>query len=118
MALTRLQRRSRIRKRIRKKISGSPERPRLSVYRSNKDIYAQIVDDTKGVTLAAASSRDHGIKDQKGTKSDIAALVGKSVGERALKAGITSISFDRGGYRYHGRIKSLADGAREAGLKF
>ena len=118
MALTRSQRRDRTRKRIRKKISGSPERPRLSVFRSNRDIYAQIVDDTEGVTLAAASSRDGDIKDEKGSKSEIAALVGKAIGEKAVKVGITSISFDRGGYRYHGRIKSLADGAREAGLKF
>ena len=118
MALTKSERRNRIRNRIRKVISGTEDRPRLSVFRSNKEIYAQIIDDVSGKTLAAASSRDKEIKKAKGTKSEIAALVGKSVAEKAIKAGVETIAFDRGGYLYHGRVKSLADGAREAGLKF
>jgi len=118
MALTKNERRIRIKNRIRKVVSGTTERPRLSVFRSNKEIYAQIVDDVTGKTIAAASSRDKDISTEKGTKSEIAKLVGKSIGEKALKEGIESISFDRGGYLYHGRVKSLAEGAREAGLKF
>ncbi|MCB0431819.1 MAG: 50S ribosomal protein L18, partial [Mangrovimonas sp.] len=82
------------------------------------EIYAQVVDDVTGKTIAAASSRDKNISSAKGTKTEIAALVGKAVAEKALKAGVDTISFDRGGYLYHGRVKSLADGAREAGLKF
>jgi len=117
MALTKTERRQRIKKRIRKVVSGTASRPRLVVFRSNKEIYAQIVDDVTGNTICAASSRDKDIK-AKGTKTEVAALVGKSIGEKATKAGIESISFDRGGYLYHGRVKSLADGAREAGLKF
>lgn len=118
MALTKEQRRLRIKNRIRKIVSGTSERPRLSVFRSNKEIYAQVVDDVTGKTISAASSRDKDISSAKGTKSDIAALVGKTVAEKALKAGVATISFDRGGYLYHGRVKSLAEGAREAGLKF
>ena len=118
MALTKNQRRLRIKSRIRKVVSGTEARPRLAVYRSNKEIYAQIVDDVTGKTLAAASSRDKNIASEKGTKSEIAALVGKAVAEKSIKAGINTISFDRGGYQYHGRVKSLAEGAREGGLKF
>ena len=118
MALTKSERRQRIKSRIRKIVAGTPEQPRLSVFRSNKEIYAQIVDDVNGVTISAASSRDKEISSAKGTKSEIAALVGKAVAEKAIKAGVEKISFDRGGYLYHGRVKSLADGAREAGLKF
>ena len=118
MALTKNERRIRIKNRIRKVVSGTTERPRLSVFRSNKEIYAQIVDDVTGKTIAAASSRDKDINKEKGTKSEIAKLVGKSIGDKALKAGLETISFDRGGYLYHGRVKSLAEGAREAGLKF
>ncbi|WP_299397398.1 50S ribosomal protein L18 [uncultured Gelidibacter sp.] len=118
MALTKNQKRLRIKSRIRKVVSGTEARPRLAVYRSNKEIYAQIIDDVTGNTISAASSRDKDISSTKGTKSEIAALVGKAVGEKALKAGVETISFDRGGYLYHGRVKSLADGAREAGLKF
>ena len=118
MALTKTERRSRIRNRIRKDISGTETRPRLSVFRSNKEIYAQIVDDVTGKTISSASSRDKGISKAKGTKIEIATLVGKSIAEKALKAGVKTISFDRGGYLYHGRVKSLAEGAREAGLKF
>ena len=118
MALTKNERRQRIKNRIRKVVSGTEARPRLSVFRSNKEIYAQIVDDVTGKTIAAASSRDKDISSSKGNKTEIAALVGKSVGEKAVKAGVETISFDRGGYLYHGRVKSLAEGAREAGLKF
>ena len=117
MALTKSERRQRIKNRIRKVVSGTEQKPRLAVFRSNKEIYAQIVDDVTGKTLAAASSRDKAIK-AKGTKSEIAELVGKAIAEKAVKAGIDTISFDRGGYLYHGRVKSLADGAREGGLKF
>lgn len=118
MTLTKTERRSRIKNRIRKVVSGTESQPRLSVFRSNKEIYAQIVDDVTGKTIVAASSRDKDISKAKGSKTEQAALVGKSVGEKALKAGIENISFDRGGYLYHGRVKALADGAREAGLKF
>lgn len=118
MAVTKEKRRLKIRRSIRKVVSGTEARPRLSVFRSNKEIYAQVVDDVTGKTIAAASSRDKDISSAKGTKSEIAALVGKAVAEKAMKAGVEAISFDRGGYLYHGRVKSLADGAREAGLKF
>ena len=118
MALTKNQNRFRIKRRIRKVISGTESRPRLSVFRSNKEIYAQIIDDVTGNTIVSASSRDKDLSSAKGTKTEIAALVGKSLAEKALKAGIEAIAFDRGGYQYHGRVKSLADGAREGGLKF
>lgn len=118
MTLTKTERRSRIKNRIRKVVSGTESQPRLSVFRSNKEIYAQIVDDVTGKTIVAASSRDKDISKAKGSKTEQAALVGKSVAEKAIKAGIENISFDRGGYLYHGRVKALADGAREAGLKF
>ena len=118
MALTKNERRQRIKNRIRKVVSGNESRPRLSVFRSNKEIYAQIVDDVTGKTIAAASSRDKDISGTKGNKTEIAILVGKAIGEKAIKAGVETISFDRGGYLYHGRVKSLAEGAREAGLKF
>ena len=116
MSLTKSDRRQRIRFRIRKSISGTATNPRLSVFRSNKEIYAQLIDDVNGVTLLAASSREKEIG--KGTNVEVAAAVGKLVAEKALKAGIETITFDRGGYLYHGRIKSLAEGARAAGLKF
>ena len=118
MALSKYERRIRIKNRIRKIVSGTETRPRLSVFRSNKEIYAQLVDDVTGKTISAASSRDKDISTATGSKSEIAALVGKSVAEKALKAGVETITFDRGGYLYHGRVKSLAEGAREAGLKF
>lgn len=117
MALSKTQRRLRIKNRIRKVVSGTAERPRLSVFRSNKEIYAQVIDDVTGKTLVSASSRDKDI-DTKASKSEVATLVGKSIAEKAKKAGIETISFDRGGYLYHGRVKSLAEGAREGGLKF
>ena len=118
MALTKKDRRQRIKNRIRKIVSGTEARPRLSVFRSNKEIYAQIIDDVTGKTISAASSRDKDIATSKGNKTEKAALVGKALGEKAIKAGVETISFDRGGYLYHGRVKSLAEGAREAGLKF
>ena len=106
--------------RVRKKISGTPDVPRLAVYRSNKSIYAQIIDDTKGVTLVAASTLDPQIKGQLGDvdKKGAAKLVGKLIGERALNAGLKNVVFDRGGYIYTGRVAELAAGAREAGLNF
>jgi len=116
MSLNKSERRQRIKYRVRKIVSGTAARPRLSVFRSNKEIYAQIVDDVNGTTLVAASSREAGVTGS--TKIETAASVGKLIAEKALKAGIDTISFDRGGYLYHGRVKSLADGAREAGLKF
>lgn len=116
MSLTKPERRQRIRFRIRKTISGTATNPRLSVFRSNKEIYAQLIDDVNGVTLLAASSREKEIGN--GTNIEVAAAVGKLVAEKALKAGIEVVTFDRGGYLYHGRIKSLAEGARAAGLKF
>ncbi|WP_369769612.1 50S ribosomal protein L18 [Flavobacterium sp. WC2416] len=116
MSLTKPERRQRIRFRIRKSISGTATNPRLSVFRSNKEIYAQLIDDVNGVTLLAASSREKEIG--KGTNIEVATAVGKLVAEKAIKAGIDVVTFDRGGYLYHGRIKSLAEGARAAGLKF
>ena len=106
--------------RVRKKISGTPEMPRLSVYRSNKSIYAQIIDDTKGVTLVSASTLDPQIKGQLDDvdKKGAAKLVGKLIGERALNAGLKNVVFDRGGYLYTGRVAALAAAAREAGLNF
>ncbi len=117
MSLTKSDRRQRIQYRIRKIVSGTAAKPRLSVFRSNKEIYAQLIDDVNGVTLLTASSREKGV-DTKGTKIEIATAVGKLVGEKALKAGIENVTFDRGGYLYHGRVQSLAEGARAAGLKF
>ena len=111
-------RRNRIKNRVRKIVSGTPERPRMSVFRSNKDIYVQIIDDRAGVTLASASSVVADIKNQKVTKTEKSAMVGKLIAERAKEAGINAVVFDRNGYLYHGRIKSLADAARECGLTF
>jgi large subunit ribosomal protein L18 len=118
MALSKEGRRQRLRYRIRKTVSGTEQRPRLAVFRSNKEIYAQLIDDVNGKTITAASSRDKDIDASKVNKVDAAKLVGKAIAERAVKAGVESITFDRGGYLYHGRIKSLAEGAREGGLKF
>ena len=117
MALSKIERRQRIKFRIKKIVSGTAQKPRLVVFRSNSEIYAQIIDDTKGVTLGAASSRDKDLK-ATGTKTEKAKQVGQAIAKKALAAGIESISFDRGGYLYHGRVKSLAEGAREGGLKF
>ncbi len=113
-----LDKRTRVKYRVRKRIRGTAEKPRLSVFRSNKAIYAQIIDDNEGKTLLAASSHATEVPDKKLTKSETAKEVGKVVAERAKQAGIDTIVFDRNGYRYHGRVKSLAEGAREGGLKF
>ena len=102
--------------RVRNKISGTPERPRLNVFRSNSHIHAQIIDDTKGVTLVSASSVD--MKLENGSNIEAAAAVGKDIAEKAKKAKIKTVVFDRGGYLYHGRVKALADAARENGLEF
>ncbi|MDH3697766.1 MAG: 50S ribosomal protein L18 [Flavobacteriaceae bacterium] len=118
MVLSKVARRKRIHRRIRKIAQGSAEKPRFSVYRSNKEIYAQLIDDRTGKTLVAVSSRDKEFSKAKGTKTDIAKEVGKVVADKAVKAGIEKVAFDRGGYLYHGRVKSLAEGAREGGLKF
>lgn len=118
MGLSKSEKRNKIRRRIRKVSFGTAERPRLSVFRSNKEIYAQVIDDTTGKTLVAASSRDKELAKTKGTKSDMASAVGKSLAEKAKAAGVEKVAFDRGGYQYHGRVKSLAEGAREGGLKF
>ncbi|NOT50578.1 MAG: 50S ribosomal protein L18 [Chitinophagaceae bacterium] len=113
------QRRQNIRYRIRRKIGeGTAQKPRLSVFRSNTDIYAQLIDDTKGQTLAAASSKDKDIAAQKSNKTEKGKLVGAAIARKATELGIKDVTFDRGGYLYHGRVKSLADGAREGGLKF
>ena len=112
-----LSRRDRIKKGIRKNLSGSTERPRLSVFRSNKGIYAQIIDDVTGKTIVSASSLSKEFN-AKGTKIEQSVAVGKLVAEKAVAAGIKDVVFDRNGYLYHGRVKSLADGAREGGLNF
>ncbi|MCX8532110.1 50S ribosomal protein L18 [Chryseobacterium luquanense] len=117
MALSKLEKRIRIKRRVRGKISGSADLPRLSVYKSNKEIYAQLINDKDGKTLASASSREKGV-DANGTKSEVSAAVGKAIAAKALAAGIETIVFDRNGFVYHGRVKALADGAREGGLKF
>jgi large subunit ribosomal protein L18 len=112
-------RRNRIRQRIKKVVSGTSDYPRLSVFRSNKEIYCQLIDDVNGKTIVQTSSRDKSIADLKlKSNIEISFNVGKSVAELALKKGIDKIKFDRGGYLYHGRVKSLAEGAREGGLKF
>lgn len=117
MGLSKSDRKLRIRRRIRKVSFGTEARPRLSVFRSNKEIYAQLIDDNTGKTIAAASSRDKEI-DSKGTKTEIAEAVGKAIAEKAKNAGVETVAFDRGGNLYHGRVKALAEGAREGGLKF
>jgi large subunit ribosomal protein L18 len=109
--------RDRRRTRVRKKLNGTGERPRLSVYRSNRYIYAQVIDDAQGVTVAAASSQEPDLRSDR-LNLDTAAKVGTLVADRAKEAGVTSVVFDRGGYKYHGRLKALADAAREAGLEF
>ena len=104
--------------RIRKKISGTAERPRLAVFRSNKHIYAQLIDDLSGKTLAAASTADPSLRDSSGNNVEGAAKVGALVAERAVAAGVRSVVFDRGGFKFHGKVKALADSAREKGLQF
>ena len=117
MALTKADRRQRIKYRIRKRLSGSGECPRMTVYRSNKQIYVQLVDDVSGQTLVSASSKEKEIATQKVNKIDQAKLVGKRLAEKAKEKGIESVVFDRNGYLYHGRVKNLADAARKSGLK-
>ena len=112
--ITKQERRNKIKTRIRGKVSGTAERPRMTVFRSNKQIYVQLVDDLEGKTLVSASSK--GIEE--GTKSEVAAKVGQAIAEKALATGITEVVFDRNGYLFHGRVKSLADAARNGGLKF
>lgn len=111
-------RRQRIRYGIREKISGTPQKPRLSVFRSNTDIYAQLIDDINGATIAASSTKDKDIQTQTGNKTDKSKLVGVAIARKAVDLGVKEVIFDRGGYLYHGRVKSVADGAREGGLQF
>ena len=110
-------RRQKLRWRIRAKVSGTAQKPRLSVFRSNKDIYAQLIDDATGTTLASASSRQKDITAQAGNKVEKSAMVGRAIAEKAKSLGLEIAVFDRGGYLYHGRVKAVADGAREGGLK-
>jgi large subunit ribosomal protein L18 len=119
MATTKIERRQKIKFRIRKKIIGTAEKPRMSVFRSNKHISVQLINDIKGETLVSATSLEKEIKEKKGIKKiEQAALVGKLIAQKSLEKGIKEVVFDRGGYLYHGRIKSLADAARSEGLKF
>jgi large subunit ribosomal protein L18 len=118
MAISKSYRRERIKKRIRKVVSGDAASPRMSVFRSNRDIYVQFIDDTTGKTLASASSKIKEISGQQSNKSDKARMVGKLAAEKAMAAGIKVVKFDRNGYLYHGRVKALAEGAREGGLQF
>lgn len=118
MALTKQERRLRIKRRIRKSVSGTAERPRMSVFRSNKQISVQLIDDITGKTLVATTSLIKEVAEKKITKIEQAELVGQAIAEKALAAGISNVVFDRNGYLYHGRVKSLADAARNGGLKF
>lgn len=118
MAVSKQDRRTKIKLKLRKKIKGSAQAPRLSVYRSNAEIYAQLIDDKGGRTLLAVGSVDKSIASAKVNKTEKAKLVGKILAEKAVSSGITSVVFDRNGFLYHGRVKSLAEGAREGGLKF
>jgi large subunit ribosomal protein L18 len=111
-------RRQNIRYRIRAKVAGTAQKPRLSVFRSNRDIYVQLIDDDAAVTLAAASSRDKDIAAQKGPKVEMSKLVGQAIARKAKELGLEKVVFDRGGNLYHGRVKAIADGAREGGLVF
>ncbi|MBN2482513.1 MAG: 50S ribosomal protein L18 [Bacteroidales bacterium] len=119
MALTKVERRKRIKLRIRKNIHGTGDKPRFSVFRSNKEIYVQFIDDLKGSTLLSVSSRNKEVADKTGvTKTEKARMVGKLAAEKLMEKGISQVVFDRNGYLYHGRIKALAEAAREGGLKF
>jgi large subunit ribosomal protein L18 len=115
---TKVIRRQKIKYGIRKKISGSAQKPRLSVFRSNSDIYVQLIDDDNGKTLASASSREKDILAQKVNKVEKSKLVGSAIARKAVELGLNDVTFDRGGYLYHGRVKAVAEGAREGGLKF
>ncbi len=118
MSNKKLTSRQRIRKSIRGKISGTTEKPRLAVFRSNKHISAQIINDDKGVTLAAITSKAKDLADLKGTKSEVAQKTGEAFAKIAIEEGISTVVFDRSGYKYHGRVKAFAEGARKGGLKF
>jgi large subunit ribosomal protein L18 len=118
MAIGKELKRAKIKARIRSRISGTADRPRMSVFRSNKEIYVQLVDDLTGSTILAASSKEKGIAEEKGPKIEVSRKVGKLIAERAKEAGVTAVVFDRNGYLYHGRVKALAEGAREEGLQF
>lgn len=118
MALTKVQKRIRIKRRVRRNINGTPNRPRLSVYKSNKEIYAQLIDDLNSKTVASYSTKDKDLTSKEGTKIEQATMVGSKLAEIALKIGVEEVVFDRNGFIYHGRIKALADGARNGGLKF
>ncbi len=118
MAFSKIERRNKLKLRIRRNISGTAAKPRMSVYRSNKQIYVQFIDDVAGTTLCAASSAEKEVVGAFKTKCEQAGLVGKIAAKKALEAGISEVVFDRNGYLYHGRVKSLAEGAREGGLKF
>jgi large subunit ribosomal protein L18 len=111
-------RRQKLRWRVRRKVKGTAQKPRLSVFRSNKDIYCQLIDDVAGTTLAAASSRMKDITAQSGNKVEKSMMVGRAIAQKAKDLGIETCVFDRGGYLYHGRVKAVADGAREGGLNF
>ena len=111
-------RRQKIRYAVRKKVVGSSAKPRLSVFRSNSDIYVQLIDDVTGTTLASASSKDKDIKAQKGTKIELSKLVGTAIARKATELGLSTVVFDRGGFLYHGRVKAIAEAAREGGLLF
>jgi large subunit ribosomal protein L18 len=115
---TKLERRQKIRYRIRKKVAGTAQKPRMSIFRSNAEIYVQLIDDENGVTLASASSRDKDIAAQKVTRVERSKLVGAAIARKAIELGFANVTFDRGGNLYHGRVKSVADGAREGGLVF
>lgn len=117
MATAKVDRRQRLKYHIRKKVKGSAERPRLSVFRSNTSIYAQIIDDVQGITLVSASSTDLGER-KENSNVEVALQVGKKIAQKAQEAGIQAVVFDRNGYLYHGKVKALAEGAREGGLKF
>ena len=118
MAFSKIERRQKIKKRIRFSISGTSEMPRLSVFRSNKSIYVQVIDDVNGKTLVSASSADKSLVDVKGSKQEISEKVGELIAKKALEAGVSNVVFDRNGFLFHGRVKCLADGARKGGLKF
>ncbi|MGJ7033872.1 50S ribosomal protein L18 [Niabella hirudinis] len=118
MSNVKVKRRTSIRRSIRQKISGTSEKPRLAVFRSNTDIYAQLIDDNQGVTIAAASTKDKDIMAQSGTKSEKGKLVGAAIARKAADLNVKAVVFDRGGYLYHGRVKAVAEGAREGGLQF
>jgi large subunit ribosomal protein L18 len=117
MALTKSEARARRHRRVRKKVRGTPERPRLAVFRSSRHMYAQVIDDVHGRTLAAASTAEGGLREGRTGTVEAAKAVGKLVGERARAAGIEAVVFDRGGFKFHGRVAGVADGAREAGLR-